>query len=83
MKVKELVKDFTFEEVCNYLEGHTGLRLPTFEEARKLETRHNAYWVKDEVGDRQGIYENGNLESSHVLFKNQVVLIDERNNRNE
>jgi len=73
MKTEQLDYIMNWKEVSDYLIATPADRLPTFEEAKKLDKR--SFWVSDTMDDLPCVYDRGELVASHPLFRWSVVVV--------
>ncbi len=88
MKIKCLVKSMTKAELDNYIKNHPEWRIPTGAEAMDMEGT-NLDWpvfrVDEMIADRELIYNKKYqcFNITHPAFRQQVVLIESNNTKEE
>ena len=85
-KVKSLVKTMIFAEAKRYCEEHPKWKIPNFVEAQEINKDNCDYvifWISDTLHNRNLIYNKQNqcIKDNHPLFKNYVVLIENKENK--
>ena len=76
---KSLVKEFTWVELCNYIENHQEYEVPSIDTAMSWnidDLLHDSFWINDTLGGYCVIYNKRrqHFSISHPNIKHYVVL---------
>lgn len=84
-KTKSLVRMMTYPETQHYCDEHPQWKIPNFIEAQAIDgdkCQYMLFWISDTLHNRNLVYNKKNqcIRDNHPLFKNYVVLIDNKEN---